>query len=117
MANYDIAEHWEDLSPDKKARVITLASDEQLEKWASDPDCNQMLLCGVDKRARAMAKEHIAQHRTEVSAGMNLKHELKSLSVGDLVFFLWKFWWAAFLAGLIPAIVIFVVALIVKRIE
>jgi hypothetical protein len=117
MANYDIAEHWEDLSPDKKARVITLASDEQLEKWASDPECNQMLLCGVDKRARAMAKEHIAQHRTEVSAGMNLKHELKSLSVRDLVFFLWKFWWAAFLAGLIPAIVIFVVALIVKRIE
>lgn len=45
MANYDIAEHWDNLSSGKKTRVINLASREQLEKWASDPDCNQQLLC------------------------------------------------------------------------
>jgi hypothetical protein len=45
MAKYDIAEHWEDMSPGQKARVINLASDEQLMKWASDPDCNQELIC------------------------------------------------------------------------
>jgi hypothetical protein len=45
MAKYDIAEHWEDLSPGQRARVINMASDEQLNKWASDPDCNQKLIC------------------------------------------------------------------------
>ena len=47
MANYDIADHWEDLSPGQRARVINLASDEQLKKWAADSECNQMLLCGA----------------------------------------------------------------------
>jgi hypothetical protein len=54
MVGYDIAEHWEDLSLGKKARVINLASDEQLGKWASDPYCNQKSLC-----AAALAKEDI----------------------------------------------------------
>lgn len=54
MANYDIAEHWEDLSPGQRAHVINLASDEQLNKWASDPDCNQKFLC-----ATALAKAEL----------------------------------------------------------
>lgn len=51
----------------------------------------------------------IAKH-----AGMNLKRELEGLSIKDLIFFLWKFWWAALLAGIIPAIAILVVAVFVR---
>lgn len=55
MVNYDIAEHWEDLSTSKKAQLINLASDEQLRRWASDPYCNQKFLCDA-----ALAREDIS---------------------------------------------------------
>lgn len=63
MANYDIAEHWEDLSLGKRARVINLASDEQLGRWASDPYCNQSSLC-----AAALAKVDILSLLTNAQA-------------------------------------------------
>lgn len=70
LANYDIAEDWEKLSPGQRARVINLASDEQLKKWASDESCNQKLICDV-----ALAQQNTPKRgevpfypRTEVSA-------------------------------------------------
>jgi hypothetical protein len=47
VAHYDIADDWENLNPGQRARVKNLASDEQLKKWASEANCNQMLLCGA----------------------------------------------------------------------
>ncbi len=57
----------------------------------------------------------ITDHPTGLSVGINLKQELENLTIWDLVRFLWKFWWAALLAGLIPAIVVFVVMLALTR--
>ena len=68
MADYDIAEHWQDLSSGEKARVINLASNEQLIKWASDPECNQKLLCATALGNMAKLGELPFHPRTEVSA-------------------------------------------------
>src|SRR5271154_3953815 len=70
MANYDIAEHWEDLSPGQRAQVINTTSIGQVERWASDPDCNQKLLCAIalaKQEQRALAEAPF-RPRTEVSA-------------------------------------------------
>src|SRR5208282_6276711 len=90
MLNYDIAEDWEDLSPDKKAQVINLASDEQLRRWASDPYCNQKFDCAVALAKHELSNQHtelsedtrhiaeqIARNRTEVSA--DARHIVKHL--------------------------------------
>ncbi|MFY9560860.1 MAG: hypothetical protein WAQ52_11550 [Terriglobales bacterium] len=45
MANYDIVGSWDKLDLESKARVINSAPDEELEKWASDGDCNQRIVC------------------------------------------------------------------------
>jgi hypothetical protein len=41
METYDIATGWKDLSTGEQERAINRASMEELEKWASDPCCNQ----------------------------------------------------------------------------
>src|ERR1035438_1096681 len=98
MANYDIAEHWDDLSSGEKDYVIRTTSIGQIEKWASDPDCNQKFLC-----VAALVKHESSAHTAEVSEdaqyiarnGMNhLSQELRSLSLWDLTSFAWKCWWA-----------------------
>jgi hypothetical protein len=121
MANYDIAKHWGTLSPGQRDQVINLATIKQIKEWANDPDCNQMLLCKVAlaEYNTALRTEQVAGFKriNEVPTELKLKQELKSLSVMDLVFFMWKFWWAALLAGLIPAFVVFVLALFIKSIS
>jgi hypothetical protein len=144
MVNYDIAEHWEDLSLGKKARVMNLASDEQLRKWASDPYCNQKSLC-----AAALAREDILsllttsqgprpkdEHvdvpfnafdpRTEqsedaryiVRSGINhLDQELEALSIWELTRFAWKCWWAVLLASIPIALGVLVLAVIIARLN
>src|SRR5208282_5057502 len=138
MANYyDIAEHWEDLSPSKKVIVINSASDEELRKWAIDPDCNQKHLC-----VAALAKEDILalllayqpshpmnEHvdvpfnpRTEVSedarhiarTGMQrLGVELEAVSIWELTHFAWKWWWAVLIASIPIAGIALLIALII----
>jgi len=134
MTNYDIAEHWGDLSTGKRAQVINLASSEKLRKWASDPDCNQRLLC-----AAALADEDISpllvapqaprpkneqgdvpfNPRIEQSedarylarTGMShLDQELEALSLWELTRFAWKCWWAVLLASIPIAIVVLLLA-------
>jgi hypothetical protein len=71
MPNYDIAEDWDNLSLGQKARVINLASKEQLEKWASDPECNQRIVSATGLKAEdnaAKPAEVPFYRRTEVSA-------------------------------------------------
>jgi hypothetical protein len=41
MQTYDIAAGWKDLGAGEQERVINPASIGELEKWASDPCCNQ----------------------------------------------------------------------------
>jgi len=57
MQTYDIAEGWKDLSAGEQERVINLASIEELEKWASDPCCNQRSL--VSTRLEWMRKGYV----------------------------------------------------------
>lgn len=49
MANYDLPgdKPWNDLDLHRKAELFNGASDEELERWASDPDCNQKHLCAM----------------------------------------------------------------------
>jgi hypothetical protein len=78
MANYNVVGAWDSLDSDSKARVINSASDEELEKWASDAGCNQQLLCAaaLTKRGRNMdqvvrlarLQANPFDPRTEVSA-------------------------------------------------
>src|SRR5208282_4757037 len=60
MANYDVVGAWDNLDPDSKVRVINSASDEDLEKWAADPDCNQKLLCATALSKRRPNVEQMA---------------------------------------------------------
>ena len=71
MANYDIAEGCDNLSLAQKARVINLASKEQLAKWAADPECNQRIICatGFQVQDNAEKPPEVPFYRhTEVSA-------------------------------------------------
>ena len=138
MANYDIADHWEELSPGKRAQVINLASDEQLKKWASDPDCNQMLLCGSalvseDIRSRLVAPQAVRPKNERVEPAFNprteqseddrpstghnkmehLNLELRVLSLWDLTCFAWKCWWAVLLASIPIAVGALLIAAII----
>jgi len=144
MANYDIAEHWQDLSTGQRARVINLAPDEKLRRWASDPDCNQKLLC-----AAALAREDIVpllgvpqatrpkneqgdvpfSPRTELSedarylAGLiahqnkmeHLELELRALSLWELTCFAWKCWCAVLLSSIPIAAGALLVALVIAN--
>jgi hypothetical protein len=76
MQTYDIAASWKDLSASEQERVINLASIEELEKWASDPNCNQRSF--VSPRLEWMRKGYVKplgldtggpfDSRTEISA-------------------------------------------------
>jgi hypothetical protein len=72
MANYDIADHWHDLSPSQRANVINTMSIAQIEKWASDPDCNQKFICVTALAKHNTDTTELAEvpfrPRTEVSA-------------------------------------------------
>jgi hypothetical protein len=46
----------------------------------------------------------------------NLRQELHNLTVGDLMYFLWKFWFANLFAVLLPAIILIVAAHLLKEI-
>lgn len=72
MAKYDIADHWEDLSSGEKAHVINTTSIGQIQKWASDPDCNQKFDCAV-----ALAKHELLNPPPELSA--DARHIVKHL--------------------------------------
>lgn len=69
MANYDIS------SSESRAQALDLASDEQLERWANDPECNQRLLCAAFLAKRNEAR--MFNPRTEVSA--DARHIVKHL--------------------------------------
>ena len=69
MANYDIS------SPESRAQALNLASDEQLEQWASDPECNQRVFCAAFLAKRNEVK--MFKPRTEVSA--DARHIVKHL--------------------------------------
>jgi len=76
MADYNVVGRWDHLDPDSKAGLINSASDEELEQWASDPDCNQKLLAATALAKRNYGKIDPARThrrpefnaRTEVSA-------------------------------------------------
>lgn len=68
MANYDIAEDWDRLDVGQKARVINLASAGQIEKWASDPECNQRIICAVAMSKMQEVAELPFRPRSEISA-------------------------------------------------
>ncbi|MGA8865816.1 MAG: hypothetical protein WB510_02560 [Candidatus Sulfotelmatobacter sp.] len=87
MKKYDVVGGWDQLDSDSKARVIHYASDEELEKWASDPSCNQQLLSAAALTKRGRNMDQIARatrlqanpfdSRTEVSA--DARHIVKHL--------------------------------------
>jgi B-box zinc finger len=52
MPKYDVVGNWDHLDFDSKARVVNYASDTELEKWASDSDCNQRFLAREAWRRR-----------------------------------------------------------------
>ncbi|HEY8224242.1 MAG TPA: hypothetical protein VIG25_03115 [Pyrinomonadaceae bacterium] len=57
METYDIATGWKDLSTGEQERAINRASMEELEKWASDPCCNQRSF--VSTRLEWMRKGYV----------------------------------------------------------
>lgn len=76
MANYDIRPSWDTLGPIWHKNAIRYATDEELIKWSSDPECNQRALCAeaLPKRNADRAPRIAALNanpfdaRTEVSA-------------------------------------------------
>jgi hypothetical protein len=67
MPTYNVAGNWDHMDTETRVRLIASASDSDLVKWASDPDCNQRSLC-----AQALAKrqgkkdEETAKRREEL---------------------------------------------------
>lgn len=68
MASYDIAENWDSLDAGQKARVINLAAVGQIEKWASDPACNQRAFCAAAINKMEEVADPPFAARTEISA-------------------------------------------------
>ncbi|HKM48582.1 MAG TPA: hypothetical protein VJX69_13400 [Terriglobales bacterium] len=137
MANYDIADNWESMNLVQRTHAIKTTSIGQLEKWASDPDCNQRLFCRA-----ALAKHEIHSGpvtsqaplpqneqggvpfnpRTELSedakyiarTGMQrLGVELEAVSIWELTRFAWKWWWAVLLASIPIVGIALLIALII----
>jgi hypothetical protein len=69
---YDIAGMWNQFGDATKAEYIRNSSDADLQKWASDPNCNQQVICAVALEKRTGNVDAIAakpfDHRTDVSA-------------------------------------------------
>jgi len=70
VSNYDITENWNNLNVWEKIRIINGASKDQLDQWASDPKCNQRVICAElkTKEEEVDIADFPFDPRTEVSA-------------------------------------------------
>lgn len=92
---YDVIGNWPYMDEAQRRNFLTVASFEELERWASDPKCSQQAACAslVEQRQaerRAHLKDKVEKltenpfdPRTEVSA--DAKYLLKNLVLWFLV--------------------------------